>query len=55
MDLCKRNHKLDEINQKNKNIYELAQKKRKFKNQKAMLNNEIKDLKIKTDDTIHES
>ena len=53
--LCKRNHQLDEINQKNKNIYELAQKKKKFRTQRAMLNNEIKDLKSKTDETINES
>jgi hypothetical protein len=41
MSLCKRNHQLDEINQKNKNIYELAQKRKKYKTQRAMLNNEI--------------
>jgi uncharacterized coiled-coil DUF342 family protein len=55
MALCRRNHKLDEINQKNKNIYELTQKKSKFKNQKDMLNNEISDLKSLTDNTINDS
>jgi acetyl-CoA carboxylase alpha subunit len=55
MSLCKRNHQLDEINQKNKNIYELAKKRRKHKTQRCMLNNEIKELKDKTDTTINES
>jgi len=55
MQICKRNHQLDEINQKNKNIYELTLKKKKFKTQKAMLKNEINDLKGKTDETINES
>ena len=53
--LCNRNKDLDEINQKNKNIYELVQKKMKAKTQRQSLKKDIDDLKGKTDKTILEA
>lgn len=46
---------LDEINQKNKNIPELVQKKLKASTQKQALNSEINELKNITDITIDEA
>ena len=53
--LCKRNLEIDEINQKNKNIIELKMKKAKANTQKESLNNEIKELKVLTDNTLVEA
>lgn len=53
--LCKRNKELDEINQKNKNLYELMYKKMNAKTQRQSLRKEIKDLKDQTDLTILEA
>lgn len=50
--ICLRNKELDEINQKNKNLYELMYKKMNAKTQRQCLKKEIKDLKDQTDKTI---
>lgn len=53
--ICLRNKDLDQINQKNKNLYELMQKKMKAKTQRQSLKREIEDLKKQTDKTILEA
>ena len=52
---CKRNHNLDTVNEKNKNVQRMLEQQKRAASQKQTLKQEIKNLKKQTDKTIKDA